>query len=469
MSELAQAASHKAFWRLVPFLMLCYFFAYLDRLNMSFAALSMNTALGYNAEIFGFGSGIFFIGYFIFEVPSNLILEKVGARIWIARIMITWGIISLCMIFQDASWNSLLVPIAAPIAAAFRGILWLIGTPSHFVELTPNSAMLIVIRFLLGLAEAGFFPGIILFLTYWFTAKDRAKMVGMFMAAIPLSSVIGAPVSSQILAHVDGLMGLAGWKWLFILEAVPTVILGFVAFGYLTDRPEKATWLTAPEREVLSQTLANEKIEREAMRHYSLGEALSNPRVLALSAIYFGNVTCNYGLGFFMPQILQRFGIPIADVGWYVAIPYLLAMISMVVWSRHSDETGERVWHVAGPLILAGLSFIGAGYAGSLALALIAFSLAAIGIYASVCTFWALPTGFLTGAAAAGGIALINSLGNLGGFVGPSIVGHVKQVTGTDSAALLALAAFPILAGFLTLIIGHDKQMEMAGHPLSAR
>jgi ACS family tartrate transporter-like MFS transporter len=468
MNELAQAASRKAFWRLMPFLILCYFFAYLDRLNMSFAALSMNTALGYNAEIFGFGSGIFFIGYFLFEVPSNLILDKVGARIWIARIMVTWGIISLCMIFQDASWNSLLVPIAAPIAAAFRAILWLIGTPSNFVELTPNSAMLIVVRFLLGLAEAGFFPGIILFLTYWFTAKDRAKMVGIFMAAIPLSSVIGAPVSSQILAHVDGLMGLAGWKWLFIIEAVPTVVLGFVAFGYLTDKPEKAHWLTPPEREALALSLTAEKTQREAMRHYSLGEALSNPRVLALSAIYFGNVTCNYGLGFFMPQILQRFGIPTANVGWYVAIPYLLAMVSMVLWSRHSDVTGERVWHVAAPLILAGLAFIGAGYAGSLSLALLAFSLAAIGIYTSVCTFWALPTGFLTGAAAAGGIALINSIGNLGGFVGPSIVGHVKQITGSDGASLIALAAFPIIAGFITLIIGHDKKLEMAGHALPA-
>ena len=193
MDEIAQTASRKAFWRLMPFLMLCYFFAYLDRSNISFAALGMNKELGYNAEIFGFGSGIFFIGYFLFEVPSNLILEKVGARIWIARIMITWGIISFCMIFQDASWNSFAVPIAAPIAAVYRGLLWLIGTPSHFVDLTPNSAMLIAIRFLLGLAEAGFFPGIILFLTYWFTAKDRAKMVGLFMAAIPLSTVIGAP------------------------------------------------------------------------------------------------------------------------------------------------------------------------------------------------------------------------------------------------------------------------------------
>ncbi|MBV9050905.1 MAG: MFS transporter [Hyphomicrobiales bacterium] len=469
MNELGQAASRKAFWRLMPFLMVCYFFAYLDRSNISFAALGMNKELGYNAEIFGFGSGIFFIGYFLFEVPSNLILEKVGARIWIARIMITWGIISFCMIFQDASWNSIAVPIAAPIAAVYRGLLWLIGTPSHFVDLTPNSAMLIVIRFLLGLAEAGFFPGIILFLTYWFTAKDRAKMVGMFMAAIPLSSVIGAPISSQILAHVDGAMGLAGWKWLFILEAVPTILLGIIAFGYLTDRPEKAAWLTAPEREALSHTLETERSEREALRHYSLWDALSNPRVLALSAIYFGNVTCNYGLAFFIPQILQPFGIPTADIGWYVAIPYFIGMVAMVLWSRHSDATGERVWHVAAPLILAGLSFIGAAYSGSLPLALVSFSLAAIGIYTSVCTFWALPTGFLTGAAAAGGIALINSLGNLGGFVGPSIVGHVKQVTGTDSAALLALAAFPILAGLLTLIIGHDKKMEMAGHPLPAQ
>ena len=468
MDEIAQVASRKAFWRLMPFLMLCYFFAYLDRSNISFAALGMNKELGYNAEIFGFGSGIFFIGYFLFEVPSNLILEKVGARIWIARIMITWGIISFCMIFQDASWNSFAVPIAAPIAAVYRGLLWLIGTPSHFVDLTPNSAMLIAIRFLLGLAEAGFFPGIILFLTYWFTAKDRAKMVGLFMAAIPLSTVIGAPLSSQILAHVDGVLGLAGWKWLFIVEAVPTVILGFITFAYLTDRPEKASWLTAPERDALAKSLAEERSKREAIRHYRLGQALSNPRVLALAAIYFGNVTCNYGLTFFIPQILQRFGIATADVGWYVAIPYFIGMVAMVLVSRHSDATGERVWHVAGPLILAGLAFIGASFADSLGLALIAFSLAAIGIYASVCTFWTLPTGFLTGAAAAGGIALINSLGNLGGFVGPSIVGHVKQVTGSDSYAVLALAAFPILAGVLTLIIGHDKKMEMAGHVVPA-
>jgi len=285
------------------------------------------------------------------------------------------------------------------------------------------------------------------------------------MAAIPLSTVIGAPISSQILAHVDGVLGLAGWKWLFLLEAVPTIILGFVAFGYLTDKPEKASWLTAPEREALAQSLAAEKSQREAMRHYSLGEALANPRVLALAAIYFGNVTCNYGLTFFIPQILQPFGIATADVGWYVAIPYFIGMVAMVLWSRHSDATGERVWHVAGPLILAGLSFIGASYANSLGLALIAFSLAAIGIYASVCTFWTLPTGFLTGAAAAGGIALINSLGNLGGFVGPSIVGHVKQVTGADSYAILALAAFPIIAGVLTIIIGH----EMAGHAVPAQ
>ena len=465
-------ASRKAFWRLMPFLVLCYFFAYLDRQNMAFAALGMNKDLGYNSEIFGFGAGIFFIGYFLFEVPSNLILEKVGARIWIARIMITWGIISLCMIFQDVSWNSVMVPIAAPIAAFYRGVLWLIGTPSNFVDLTPNAAMLIVLRFLLGLAEAGFFPGIILFLTYWFTAKDRAKMIGFFMAAIPLSSVIGSPLSSWILTGVDGAMGLAGWKWLFIIEAVPTIILGVVVFGYLTDKPEDAHWLEADERDALAASLATERANREAIRHYSLGQSLSNPRVLALSAVYFGNVTCNYGLSFFMPQILQRFGLSVTEVGWLVTIPYLIGAIAMVFWGRHSDQTGERVWHVAAPLFLAGVSFIAASYAGSLTLALIALSFAAIGIFSSLPTFWTLPTGFLTGAAAAGGIALINSLGNLGGFVGPSIFGHIKQVTGQDSYSLLALALFPIIAGLITVALGHDKVLEMAGQraePATAR
>ncbi|SEE76848.1 Sugar phosphate permease [Rhizobiales bacterium GAS188] len=469
MNDEAQSASRKAFWRLMPFLILCYFFAYLDRQNMSFAALGMNKDLGYNSEIFGFGAGIFFIGYFLFEVPSNLILAKVGARVWIARIMITWGVISLCMIFQDASWNAIMVPIAAPIAAFYRGVLWLIGTPSNFVDLTPNAAMLIVLRFLLGLAEAGFFPGIILFLTYWFTAKDRAKMVGIFMAAIPLSSVIGSPVSSWILIHVDGLMGLAGWKWLFIIEAVPTVLLGVVVFFYLTDKPEDAHWLEPEERQALAASLAAERSNREAMRHFSLGQALANPRVLALSAVYFGNVTCNYGLGFFMPQILQRFGLSVSEVGWLVPIPYIAGAIAMVLWGRHSDDTGERVWHVAAPLILAGVSFVAAAYANSLVLALIALSFAAIGIFSSLPTFWTLPTGFLTGAAAAGGIALINSLGNLGGFVGPSIFGHIKQVTGQDSFALLTLALFPIIAGVITVVLGHDKRLEMAGEPAIVR
>ena len=332
--------------------------------------------------------------------------------------------------------------------------------------------MLIVLRFLLGLAEAGFFPGIILFLTYWFTAKDRAKMVGFFMAAIPLSSVIGSPLSSWILTGVDGAMGLAGWKWLFIIEAVPTIILGVVVFGYLTDKPEDAHWLEADERDALAASLATERANREAIRHYSLGQSLSNPRVLALSAVYFGNVTCNYGLSFFMPQILQRFGLSVTEVGWLVTIPYLIGAIAMVFWGRHSDHTGERVWHVAAPLFLAGVSFIAASYAGSLTLALIALSFAAIGIFSSLPTFWTLPTGFLTGAAAAGGIALINSLGNLGGFVGPSIFGHIKQVTGQDSYSLLALALFPIIAALITVALGHDKVLEMAGQraePATAR
>ena len=443
MDGLLQRASAKIARKLIPFLMLCYFVAYLDRVNVGFAALTMNKDLGLTAEMFGFGAGIFFFGYFIFEVPSNLLLEKFGARIWIARIMITWGIVSTAFAF-----------ITGPYSFYFM-------------------------RFLLGVAEAGFFPGIILYLTYWFTAVERARWVGLFMAAIPLSSVIGGPISGLILDHLNGAMGLSGWQWLFILEGIPSILVGFLVLVVLLDKPADATWLEPAERDALNTRLAAEARNREAVRHYSLKDALTNPRVLALSAIYFGLVSGNYGLGYWLPTIVKgvasTMGLDAASgiqintlVGYLVAVPYALAVIAMIWWTRRSDVTGERTWHVAGPAILGGVSLAIAAYLSNPILAAVALTICAMATYAALPTFWTLPTAFLTGTAAAGGIALINAIGNIGGFAGPYAVGWLKDATGGTTAGLLALAGCYVLAGVVTLAVGHERHVEVAHEPATA-
>ncbi len=443
MDTLARA-SHKISRKLIPFLMLCYFVAYLDRVNVGFAALTMNKDLGFTAEMFGFGAGIFFFGYFLFEVPSNLLLEKFGARMWIARIMISWGIVSTAMAF-------------------------IVGPYSFYV-----------MRFLLGVAEAGFFPGIILYLTYWFTAAERARWIGLFMAAIPLSSVIGGPVSGLILDHANGAMGLKGWQWLFIVEGVPSVVVGFLVLGYLLDRPNDASWLDPAERDALNARLAAEARNREDVKHYSLKDALTNPRVLALSLVYFGLVSGNYGLGYWLPTIVKGVATTLALdastgiamntlVGYLVAVPYALAVVAMIWWTRRSDLAGERTWHVAGPAIVGGLALAAAAYLTNPALAAVAVTICAIATYAALPTFWALPTAFLTGTAAAGGIALINSIGNIGGFAGPYAVGWLKDTTGGTTAGLLVLACCYVMAGVVTLIVGHDRKIEIAEEPAIAR
>jgi ACS family tartrate transporter-like MFS transporter len=419
MEPLEQRTIAKVSARLVPFLIVCYFVAYLDRVNVSFAALTMNKDLGLSASAFGFGAGIFFLAYFLFEVPSNLFLERVGARKWIARIMFTWGVLSGGMAF--------------------------IGGETGFY----------VVRVLLGIAEAGFFPGIIFYLTLWFPAVYRARIVGYFMAAIPLSTVIGAPVSGLLLA-LDGSLGLKGWQWLFVLEAAPALILSVVVFFYLTDRPADATWLAPDERAWLVARLEDERLRRETVRRYSVREALLNPKVLALSLVYFGAVATNYGLSFFLPQIVKAFGISNLQAGLVAALPYVVGLVSIVFWGRRSDRKLERRFHLAFPLFVAS-----AGIAISTALddptmKMAALSVAGFGIFGCLPVFWTFPAAFLSGAAAAGGIALINSIGNLAGFAGPYAMGSIKDMTGSYTGGLLSLSAVGLIAMAIVLALRTD-------------
>src|SRR6516164_384597 len=454
----ARHASRKAAWRLIPFLILCWVVAFLDRVNVGFAALTMNKELGLTAEMFGFGAGIFFFGYFIFEVPSNLILERVGARRWIARIMISWGVIAASFAFVPS------------ISATLQDMGF-----SFF----DNARTFYLMRFIFGAAEAGFVPGIILYLTYWFTADERARCVGAFQTAVPLSSVIGGPMSGLILDTLDGYMGLGGWQWLFIIEGVPSVLVGLWALRHLTDNPREAAWLEPDERIALQARIDHERKSREAIRHYKLGEALTNPRVLALSLVYFGINCGGYGLVYWLPQIVKGVatdvgldkvtGVSInALTGYLVAVPFAFAIVAMILWTRHSDATRERVWHVVFPITASGLSLIASAYLGNPVLAAVALIICTMGGYAALPTFWTLPTGFLTGSAAAGGIALINSIGNLGGFAGPYAIGWIKDATGDITLGLVVLAAGPIMAGLIVILMGHDSKMEMAGSRVMA-
>src|SRR3982074_2932572 len=434
MHEIEIRTIAKVSKRLVPFLIICYLVAYLDRVNVGFAALTMNQDLGLSQTAFGFGAGIFFLAYFFFEVPSNLLLERFGARKWIARIMLSWGILSGTMAF-------------IPAIAGATGL----GNENTFY----------LLRVLLGVAEAGFFPGIIFYLTLWFPAEYRARIVGYFMAAIPLSTVIGPPVCGA-LVYLHGGLGLAGWQWLFIIEAVPAIILAFVVFFYLTDRPADATWLAPDEREWLSHSLHLEQLQRRAVQDYSVPQALINPRVIALSLVYFGAVATNYGLSFFLPQIVKAFGLNTFITTLVSATPYVVGLVALVWWGRRSDRVAERRFHTSFPLFIAA-----AGIAVSTALddpllKMISLCVAGFGIFANLPVFWTLPTAFLSGAAAAAGIAVINSVGNLAGFAGPFAMGWIKDHTGSYSGGLLLLAALGIIAMGIVLVLGHNETAERA-------
>jgi MFS transporter, ACS family, tartrate transporter len=410
--------------RLLPLLMACYFIAYLDRVNVGFASLTMNKALGFSSAVYGFGGGIFFLGYFIFEVPSNVLLSKVGARVWIARILITWGIIS-------------------------AGTAFVVG-PVTFCS----------VRFLLGIAEAGFFPGIILYLTWWFPSYYRSRIVGIFMAAIPLSNILGSLVSGFLL-DLDGTLGLAGWQWLFILEAAPAVVLGAAFWIYMTDWPSEAHWLTPAQREWLIARLAAENTQRETIRHYSLKEALLDKRVLLLSLVYFGGTFSGYGIALFQPQIVHRLAAGFGMTGVINAIPYVFAAGAMILWGRHSDHTGERPRHVAIAYSVGAAGLVATAMMTDPVLTMVTLVIAAMGQSSSGPTFWSLPTAMLSGTAAAGGIALINALGNLGGFFGPFLFGLIKDATGGSFAiALVTLALGPIMSASVVLLLGHDRRLE---------
>ncbi len=424
----------KVMWRLMPFLMLCYFVAYLDRVNVGFAALSMNQELGLTQTVYGLGAGIFFIAYFFFEVPSNILLERFGARRWIARIMFSWGVIAGAMAF---------------IPQISRGLG--VDTTTTFITL----------RVLLGVAEAGFFPGMIFFLTIWFPALYRARMIGLFMAAIPLSTVIGGPISGGLL-YLNA-FGLSGWQWMYLIEAIPALVLAFVVLAYLTDRPDQARWLDDDERKWLVARHVVENRIRERAQKFTILQALGNTRVILLAFIYFGINSATYGIGFFLPQIVSGFGLGYGWTGVVTTFPYILGVVGMVYWGRHSDRTGERREHVGLAILIAALCIAGSTVVDNPVGKMILFTLAGFGIYGAQPCFWALPTTFLSGAAAAAGIAAVNSLGNLSGFFGPYVMGRIKDATGSYAIGLLAIGAILGFAMLVALSLTHDRQLETLG------
>ncbi len=419
--------------RIMPFLALLYFVNYLDRVNIGFAGPNgMNTELGLTATAFGFASGIFFLGYLTLEVPSNLALHRFGARRWLARIMITWGIIATVLAF------------------------------------VPNATTLVIMRFLLGVAEAGFFPGIILYLTYWFPAAQRAKAVALFMAAVPVSSAIGATVSSLLIAHGHGVFGLSGWRFMFLVEGIPAILLAFATWFYLTNRPEQAKWLTEDERRWLTTELDNERKATEAEHHWPLRKALTHPRILGLAFVYFAIAYGLYALGFFLPTIIagfgQEFGTKLSTVqaGLVTAVPYVIGAVVMVFWARHGDRTRERKWHVALPMIVGGVAIPVALYLGNPYAAMVAVTVCAVGVCAALPTFWALPSTFLSGAAAAGGIALINSLGNISGFAAPYVTGWLRDLTGSQRTGLWVVGACMVAGACVALALGARPKPDRA-------
>jgi MFS transporter, ACS family, tartrate transporter len=412
-----QELLRKVTWRLIPFMFLLYIVSYLDRVNVSYAALQMNSALGFSPSIYSLGAGIFFIGYFIFEVPSNLILHRVGARLWMTRILITWGILSSAMMFVK-------------------------GTASFYT-----------LRFLLGVAEAGFFPGMILYLTYWFPSHVRGQAVGRFMTATAIAGAIGSPISGILLDRMNGVAGMDGWQWLFLIEGIPAVLLGFITFFYLPDGPHRARWLSDEEKQWIKARLESEHAQTVSHGEHSMGAALRSGRVWTFAAIYFAIIMSFYGVTFWLPLIVQALsGLSATSVGFLAAIPWVAATIGMILLSGSSDISGERRWHVALSAMAGALGLIGAALTTGPAAQLASLSLAATGIWGTLGPFWALSSKSLAGTGAAAGIALINSVGNLGGFLGPYLIGWVRTRTNSFTLALLALAVFPMIGAIITLL-----------------
>ena len=404
--SLMQSAVQKAALRFVPLLTIAYLFNYLDRTSLGFAALTMNQQLGLTPSQFGFAAGIFFLGYSVFEIPSNLLLYRFGARRWLARIMVSWGLVSA--------------------ATAF-----VVG-PNSFYG----------VRLLLGIMEAGFFPGVTFFLAAWFPAQYRTRMLAWFLVGIPLSSLVGGPICGMLL-QMDGIWGLRGWQWLFLLVSLPCVPLGFLTLKLLADRPQAAAWLTVEERHALDGVLASEVRERP---HASLWAALMDARVLICTAIQFGFTLGSYGIGIWLPLMLKEYHLSNLAIGWIAAIPYLFASVGMILWARWVDARGGRIVNLALACLLGGLGLLAPIVSGSVGIAVIGFSLALVGVTAARAIFWTIPTRFLTGVAAAGGLAFINSIATVGGFVGPSMMGWLKEFSGSYVVGLLAVAAIMVAA-----------------------
>jgi ACS family tartrate transporter-like MFS transporter len=413
----------KCAWRLIPFMVVLYVVNFLDRVNVGFAALTMNKDLGFSPAVYGVGAGLFFAGYALCQVPANLILKRVGARRWIFLILAVWGVLSISN-------------------AAIRG-------PASFYTL----------RFLLGVAEAGFFPGMIFYLTLWFPRSYRARFTATFMTAVPLANIIGAPVSSLIL-EMNGARELAGWQWLFLLEGLPACVLAFAVLKLLPDGPGDAAWLSPPERQAIAARLAAE----DTTTHHSFFRALRDPRVLALCPVGLGLSFGNYGVGLWLPQIVQSMGYANLATGFIVAMPSLAGMVAMVLWGLSSDRHGERVKHVAAAALLAAVSLGLASLSGSNVAVLAALTFATIGIYSALPTFYSVPSMFLSGTAAAGGIALVNTFGTgVGGFLGPIVVGVLRQATGGYAAGMQALAFGLTVSATILLILGQARKETLTG------
>ena len=424
-SELERQTVRRVVWRILPFLIVCYLIAIIDRGNIGMASLQMNEDLGLSKAVFGLASSLFFIGYFLFEVPSNLAMQKIGAKIWISRIMITWGIVSVC---------------------------------TAFVE---SSEMLYLLRFLLGAAEAGFFPGVILYLTYWIPAKYRARVIATFMVAIPAANFIGSPISGAILS-LDGWFGMRGWHWLFILEGIPAVLLGVAAFFVLSNRPDSAQWLSSEQRNWLSSTLAAENAQRKAIGHISLWQLLRHKHIWVMALIYAGASAAGSTLSVWSPQLLKSFGLDNFTTGLVNAIPYGLASVMMIVWGRSSDRTGERRWHTALTLFLIAGGLLSAFISQSLTGSVVILSLVLIGAYSMKGPFWALASGWLSSSTAAAGLAAIGAVANLiGGGLMVNVYGMINQATGSHTLVMMPLALLCAAGGIAVLVMGRKSQLRV--------
>ena len=408
------ALYRKIAWRIMPIIVIAYIVAYIDRVNVSFAKLQMLGDLKFSESVYGVGAGIFFLGYFAFEVPSNIMLHKVGARIWICRVIVTWGIVS--------------------------ALTALVHTPMQFY----------IARLLLGVAEAGFFPGMVLYLTYWFPAHRRASMVALLMAGNPVSGIIGGPLSGFILRHFANTKGIAGWQWLFLVEAIPAILLGAVIYLFLDNRVVEAKWLSEKERATVASEIQAEAVSKT---HVSIRSVFTSPKVWLFAAIFFGMEIGSYAIGFWQPTIIRQTGVKDAfNIGLLTTIPYSCALICMMFTGRHSDKTRERRWHVIAPNLVAAMGFIVVALAGNnTPLAMFGLVLAVSGVITGLSMFWALPTSILGGSAAAAGIALINCTGNLGGFVSPTILGYLKTYTGSLNSGLYLVAACMVASSILIL------------------